>query len=270
MKTVCVQISLLILLFSLGCALHATAPTARQDNQTARDSAEMILIQGGKYLVGSSDGDYDEQPVHEVLIDPFYIDVHEVTNQQFQMFLEATGHPKPAFWHPEIDKPDDPVVGVSWYDAVAYAVWVGKRLPTEVEWELAARGGSAGTKYPWGDDPDCRYANFKSFGIAPVKSLKPNNYGLYDLIGNVWEWCSDWYDRTYYSSSKKRNPQGPVIGTHKVLRGGAWYCREDQVRVTNRFYAMPDVSSFNFGFRCAKSADKDTVLNLYGKNADPN
>jgi formylglycine-generating enzyme required for sulfatase activity len=108
-------------------------------------------------------------------------------------------------------------------------------------------------KYPWGDTPDTGYANFKSFGILPVKSLKPNGYGMYDMIGNVWEWCSDWYDKDYYYGGQKKNPRGPATGTHKVLRGGAWYCAEDEIRVSNRYFALPDAKSFNVGFRCAQS-----------------
>ena len=118
--------------------------------------------------------------------------------------MSETGHAKPDYWQPELDRSNDPVVGVSWEDARAYAAWAGKRLPTEAEWGYAARGGSMKGKYPWGDTPDINYANFKSFGILPVKSLKPNGYGIYDMIGNVWEWCTDWYDSEYYYASSKK------------------------------------------------------------------
>ena len=246
-----------ILLFSSGCTFNSRAPVfTESDTKGVSDSVEMVIIPGGTYKIGSKDGDPDEQPVHEVALDPFYIDVHEVTNRQFQEFFEATGRPKPDFWHPELDHPNEPVVGVSWYDAVAYAAWVGKRLPTETEWEVAARGGRIVGRYPWGDEPDVSYANFKSFGIAPVKSFKPNDLGIYDMIGNVWEWCSDWYDSEYYSISSNKNPKGSLTGANKVLRGGAWYCGEEQVRVTNRYYATPDTKSFNISFRCAMNAPK--------------
>jgi sulfatase modifying factor 1 len=217
------------------------------------DHSAMILVPGGKFSMGAEDGDPDEMPAHAVSIDSFYIDLHEVTIGQYKKFMDATGHQPPLYWQPELDRLDDPVGGVSWEDAAAYASWLGKRLPTEAEWEYAARGGSAREKYPWGAAPDTGYANFKSFGILPVKSLKPNGYGLYDMIGNVWEWCADWYDSAYYDASSGKSPRGPVTGTHKVLRGGAWYCDAKEVRVTNRFFALPDAKSYNVGFRCVKS-----------------
>jgi formylglycine-generating enzyme required for sulfatase activity len=213
----------------------------------------MVLVPGGKYIMGSTDGDPDEAPIHEVYVDSFYIDMQEVTIAQYKKFIEATGHKKPDYWQPELDRLNDPVAGVSWYDAKAYAEWAGKRLPTEAEWGYAARGGSMKGKYPWGDTPDISYANFKSFGILPVKSLKPNGYGIYDMIGNVWEWCSDWYDGEYYYVKTDKNPKGPMMGTYKVLRGGAWYCDEKEVRLSNRFFALPDNKSYNIGFRCVKS-----------------
>jgi formylglycine-generating enzyme required for sulfatase activity len=180
------------------------------------------------------------------------MDIHEVTVEQYVVFLRETGHEKPAFWQPELDRPDDPVVGVTWADASAYAAWKGKRLPTEAEWEYAARGGAIGQQYPWGDDPDTQKANFSSSGIAPVKRFQPNGYGLYDMIGNVWEWCSDWYSDSYYETSPRGNPKGPFTGTHKILRGGTWYSSEEQVRITNRHSALPDIRSFHIGFRCVK------------------
>lgn len=214
----------------------------------------MVYIPGGTFVMGSDHGDPDEQPLHKVEIKPFYIDVHEVTTNQFQKFLEQTGHPQPDFWHPTLDRPTDPVVGVSWSDAKAYATWIGKRLPTEAEWEFAARGGLDNTHPPGGEESLKEYANFSSFGIAPVKSFKSNTFGIYDMIGNVWEWCTDWYGRDYYSISPTKNPKGPVQGTYKVLRGGAWQSHKEQVRVTNRYYSLPDSKSFHVGFRCVKSA----------------
>ena len=238
----------------LLCFYEITILAADKKDSVTRDDVSMVLVPGGKYSMGTEDGDPDETPVHEVYVDSFYIDVQEVTIGQYKIFMEAKGHQKPAYWQPELDRPDDPVVGLSWQEAVAYASWAGKRLPTEAEWGYAARGGRMQGKYPWGDTPDMSYANFKSFGILPVKSLKPNGYGIYDMIGNVWEWCSDWYDSDYYRVSPGKNPQGPVRGTYKVLRGGAWYCDEKEARVTNRFFALPDNKSYNIGFRCVKSA----------------
>ncbi len=241
-----------LLILCAGCASN-TVSTHKLDISST-DHVDMVFVPGGTFVMGSTRGDPDERPAHEVNIKSFYIDVHEVTNRQYQKFLEETGHPKPDFWHPDLDRPEDPVVGVSWSDATAYVSWVKKRLPTEAEWEYAARGGAFNAKYSWGDEPNTQYANFSSFGIAPVKSFKPNGYGLYDMTGNVWEWCADWYGRNYYTESSTKNPKGPVTGTYKVLRGGAWYSNEAQVRVTNRYYSLPDARSFHIGFRCARSS----------------
>jgi iron(II)-dependent oxidoreductase len=236
----------------LGIAVCCSSLSYAQQSISGDQSA-MVLVPGGKFSMGAGDGDPDEAPNHQVSVDAFYIDAQEVTIGHYKKFMEATGHQPPLYWQPELDRPEDPVAGVSWEDAAAYASWAGKRLPTEAEWEYAARGGSMGGKYPWGDTPDTGYANFKSFGILPVKSLKPNGYGIYDMLGNVWEWCSDWYDSAYYDSSARENPRGPASGTHKVLRGGAWYCDAREVRVSNRFYSLPDAKSYNVGFRCVKS-----------------
>ena len=237
----------------LLCFYEITILAAEKKDSVTRDDVNMVLVPGGKYSMGTEDGDPDEAPIHEVYVDSFYIDIQEVTIAQYKKFIEATGHKKPDYWQPELDKSNDPVVGVSWEDARAYAAWAGKRLPTEAEWGYASRGGSMKGKYPWGDKPDISFANFKSFGILPVKSLNPNGYGIYDMIGNVWEWCSDWYDEEYYHVKTDKNPKGPMTGTYKVLRGGAWYCDEKEVRLSNRFFALPDNKSYNIGFRCVKS-----------------
>ena len=222
--------------------------------QGEKDTVPMVPIPAGTFLMGAEKGFPDEQPPHEIYVGAFFMDVHEVTNGQYQAFLSTTGRRPPDFWFPDIDKPDEPVVGVSWVDAAAYAAWAGKRLPTEAEWEYAARGGSVGTKFPWGNEPDSSFANTGSFGIAAVKSFKPNGYGLYDMIGNVWEWCSDWYDQAYYTVSPRDNPQGPPTGKNKVLRGWAWYCDDDQVKVTKRYSSNPTSTSYSYGFRCVRSA----------------
>lgn len=234
-----------------GCAFRA-APDLPAPNP-GNAGPDMIYLQGGTFLMGDDSGNPGERPVHEVTLRPFYIDSCEVTVAQYAVFLEQTGRVKPAFWQPEFDRPDDPVVGVTWYDAAAYAAWAGKRLPTEAEWEYAARGGRSGEPFPWGTDHDKRHANFSSAGIAPVKRFGPNGYGIYDMTGNVWEWCSDWYDETYYQVSPADNPQGPITGTFKVLRGGAWYSSAEQIRTANRYYALPDSRSFHNGFRCVQS-----------------
>ena len=186
----------------------------------------MVLIPAGEFQMGSDDedADDDEQPVHTVYVDAFYMDEYEVTNAQFKAFVDANPH-----WQKDqIDakfhdgtylkhwsgtdypsgKADHPVVYVSWYAAMAYAEWAGKRLPTEAEWEYAARGGLAGQKYPWGNT----LVNDRSWGgnTTPVGAYAANGYGLYDMAGNVWEWCLDAYDAEFYAESQ--NSRNPISG----------------------------------------------------------
>jgi formylglycine-generating enzyme required for sulfatase activity len=214
----------------------------------------MVLIPAGHFMMGSEEGEDDERPVHKVYLDSYYIDEAEVTCSRYGRFLTETGYPSHQLWNPEHDRPEDPVVGVSWHDASSFARWAGKRLPTEAEWEKAARGASDGMKYPWGDDIDKAKANYESFGIMPVKSFERSGYGLYDMAGNVGEWCEDWYSDMYYTMSPGKNPRGPQLGERKVVRGGAWYNNEDGLRIANRYKNAPDVGNFNTGFRCVKSA----------------
>ena len=238
--------------FFFGCVGLAPREEATPHADVSADA--MALIPAGSFIMGSTDSDFDEMPTHEVRVKSFYMDVHEVTNGQYKVFADATARPLPQFWQPELDKADEPVVGVNFRDAQAYATWAGKRLPTEAEWEYAARAGKSGVNYPWGNSPDAGMANFKSFGILPVMSFAANAFGLFDMVGNVWEWCSDWYGADFYAASPAANPTGPVDGVLKVLRGGAWYCGPSEVRVANRFYASQDARSFNVGFRCVRDA----------------
>jgi iron(II)-dependent oxidoreductase len=248
--------NLVLLMVSLlpffGCASQST--TGLRVNGYEKAPEGMVCLPGGTFAMGSKRGKTNETPVHEVEIEPLCIDIHEVTVQEYSTFLKETGYQLPAYWQPELDRPDDPVVGITWQDALAYASWADKRLPTEAEWEYAARGGTADTIYPWGNEPDRKRANFSSTGIAPVKRFEPNGYGIHDMIGNVWEWCSDWYSDDYYKVSPRKNPQGPFTGIHKVLRGGTWYSNEEQIRITNRYFSLPEIKSFHIGFRCVKEA----------------
>jgi sulfatase modifying factor 1 len=304
----------------------------------------MVWIPGGTYMMGADNkqASPDEYPKHEVEVDGFYMDITEVTNDQFAAFVKATkyvttaelkpdwnelkkqlppGTPKPhdsllvaaslifkpvqgkvdlrdyaqwwqwkngADWrHPHgpessiKGKGNYPVVHISWDDAMAYCRWAGKRLPTEAEWEWAARGGLVNQIYTWGNTPvdqgkpKCNYWQgvFPSknlvtdgyYDLAPVKSFAPNGYGLYDVAGNVWEWCSDWYDFNYYSKlkGKTKNPQGPSksydpdepYAPKHSLRGGSFLCNDGYCsgyRVARRMKSTPDSGMEHLGFRCVK------------------
>ena len=309
--------------------------------------AGMIFIKGGDFMMGGDNkqASADEYPKHEVKVDGFWMDATEVTNAEFEKFVNAThyittaekkpdwdemkqglppGTPKPpdslmvaaslvfhptsgpvdlndygqwwswvkgANWkHPEgpgssiKGKENYPVVQVSWYDAMAYCKWAGKRLPTEAEWEFAARGGLKDNIYPWGNEPvnvgtpkanswggNFPYYNDGKDGyvsLAPVKSFAPNGYHLYDMAGNVWEWCSDWYDANYYqsfSNSIAVNPKGPDKSydpmerytPKKSLRGGSFLCNDSYCsgyRVSRRMKSSPDTGLEHTGFRCVKDA----------------
>ena len=230
---------------------------------------EMVLIPTGEFEMGSN----DEKPVHTVHLDAFYIDIYEVTNAQYRKFIQFRGHAEPEYWNnSNYNQPNQPVVGVTWYDAMAYAQWAGKRLPTEAEWEYAARGGLKGKRYPWGDNISHDDANYLGTGgrdtwatTASVGSFPPNNYGLYDMAGNVWEWCLDEYDKDFYRNSPRRNPVGGgqtpagIIKSYKnnsgrrVLRGGSWFLLYIYVRVANRAGSLPDCRGYVIGFRCVSA-----------------
>ena len=227
-----------------------------------QDGVPMALIPAGEFQMGDSlDEMSDALPVHTVYLDAFYMDIYEVTNAQYQKFMNATGQAAPTYWNDSrFNAPEQPVVGVSWYGAVAYAEWAGKRLPTEAQWEKAAGGGLSGKRYPWGDEaPDAggvyraSYGNSTADGYnyaAPVGSFAPNGYGLYDMAGNVWEWCSDWYGRGYYANSPLNNPLGPDSGSYRVLRGGSWCDNPDSLLAAYRLSYNPTLSYDFVGFRC--------------------
>ena len=225
---------------------------------------EMALIPAGEFQMGSHEGLKSEQPVHTVRLSSFYMDVSPVTVGQFKAFIEATGHSE-KYWHRVgFDSPADdcPITGVSWYDAMAYAQWAGKRLPTEAEWEYAVRGGLEGATYPWGDDkPTSRHANYHTNvgGVTPKGKYPPNGYGLYDMVGNIWEWCLDVYDPNFYSKSPEVDPlaidEGDVVDGRftsvrrfRVIRGGWWWSVESHLHVSTRFHFRP--RKRDGGFRC--------------------
>jgi len=220
---------------------------------------DSVLIPGGAFIMGTETEEGDN-PAHEVTVDSFYLDRHEVTNAQYAVFCEDTDRGFPAFWSmdgfrsgPEF--PDHPVVGVSWSDAKAYAEWCGKRLPTEAEWERAARGGRPGLKYAHGDEPDTAQANFARSGLkgpVPVGSYSANGYDLFDMTGNVTEWVLDRYDPDYYQTGPPRNPQGPEKGRFRVIRGGGWHTGPGCCSVYFRNGLPSNWLDWNVGFRCAR------------------
>jgi formylglycine-generating enzyme required for sulfatase activity len=233
--------------------------------------ADMVLIPAGAFTMGKNDGEEDEQPAHKVELDAFWIDKREVTNEQYGKFLayvqrtkdhskchpnEPTGkNHTPKFWKDgKLNHPKQPIVGVDWFDAAAYAKWAGKRLPTEAEWEKAARG-TDGRDYPWGNEWDDELAN--AAGNAPMEvgsfADGASPFGVLDLAGNVSEWCADWYD--FYSRGAQRNPQGPAASPRgmRVARGGSWQDSPDECRTPYRLGGTPGLREAFIGFRCAKS-----------------
>lgn len=200
----------------------------------------------------------DDLPVRAIYIDPFYIDEHEVTIGEYAAFVKATRHRPPPVWAkgvPPAGKERFPVADVSWADAGAYCAWSGKRLPTEAEWERAARGLVEKEKYPWGNaapkKTDARFDGLE--GPAAVCSSPKSRQGLCDMAGNVWEWTADWYGKDYYKDAPERNPQGPASGIYRVLRGGSWFDKPDFMTCAHRSWARPAERSPNIGFRCVKS-----------------
>lgn len=287
----------------LACSGNPPDPNRTQAQSPSLQSNrtnDMVWIEGGSFQMGTTDGMPFEGPVHEVTVNSFWMDKYEVTVANFAKFIEATSYVTEAEqfgWsvvfteeHGAWQKveganwrqpdgpgsqaaPNEPVTQVSWNDADAYARFVGKRLPTEAEWEYAARGGLIGKTYAWGDElrpggkpvanwwqghfptRDTGEDGFR--GRAPVGSFAPNGYGLFDMAGNVWEWCSDWFAPDTYTIRKAvaENPAGPDGGKERVIRGGSWMCSENfcsNYRVAARSQATPDSGLNNLGFRCVR------------------
>jgi sulfatase modifying factor 1 len=210
----------------------------------------------------------DDRPVHRVHVSTFLIDTHEVTNADYAALVAGKGAEPPYHWGarvPPAGKERLPVYNVSWNDAVKYCQAQGKRLPTEAEWEKAARGGAEDMDYPWGNEyageatseggrPERRAHSGSATGPLPVGSFEPNAYGLFDVSGNVWEWVADWYDLYYYSVSPTEDPQGPPRALYKVIRGGGWADTESRYgTVYFRNFTLPESRQPTVGFRCARS-----------------
>lgn len=265
----------------------------------------MVLIPSGSFMMGCADGQEMEKPVHEVEVDAFYMDTHEVTIGEFRKFVGATKYVTDAekgkggyMWtgkdmaqvaginwrHDELGKEhprsedNHPVANLSWNDASAYAKWVGKRLPTEAEWEYAARGGAKGYKFAWGNEPlgekvvanvsDESHAKVREWPYtkgyddgytfaAPVGSFMPNSFGLYDMEGNSWEWCIDYFDATYYSRSPKKNPRNDDANADqkRVMRGNSFDARPGMMRLSRRTSDVQSNTYTETGLRCVKDVE---------------
>jgi formylglycine-generating enzyme required for sulfatase activity len=240
-----------------AAAAPEISPEAAAQAAAPADLAAMVKIPAGSFTMGCSPGDAEcfdaEQPPHRVTLDAFWLDATPVTNAQYRK-CAATGACKPSSCSqdPEWNGPNQPVVCVDWAAARDYCRWAGKRLPTEAEWEYAARAGSTGPRY--GKlDAIAWYARNAGGATHAVGARQPNSWGLYDMLGNVWQWCADWFDEGYYASSTANNPPGPFSGTTRALRGGCWYFEPRGLRVSNRFGYPPQYAFNNFGFRCAKN-----------------
>lgn len=220
---------------------------------------EFVFIPGGEYRMGLA-AEEDASPEHEVRVAAFWMARTEVTREQYARFMKATGRPEPGHWkHDLYAKPGSPVVGVTWEDAAAFAKWCGGRLPTEAEWELAARG-TDGRPFPWGAEPPDKtraifHRDIGFDGTAPAGGCPggASPYGLLDMAGNVFEWCADWYAADYYAKSPRENPTGPAEGRYRVIRGGAWVSLPDALRAGAREKYPPEKSSVLIGFRVARS-----------------
>jgi len=267
-------------------------PSVTEQNFNIQTPDGMVFIEQGEFQMGCDpnhnggfDCELDELPLHTVYLDDYFFDINEVTNDQMAAFLNSRGsNACTGYECVDLDDPDlrisytggqyvvdsgygnHPVVEVTWYGANAFCTENGKRLPSEAEWEKAARGTSM-RAYPWGDEaPTCSLANFYDyygtgdFCVGDTKSVGSyypsgaSPYGVLDMAGNVYEWVKDWYLDTYYSSSPTNNPTGPATGTYKVLRGASWYTYDRYLRAAYRNYSYPYLSYIDFGFRCASSS----------------
>ncbi len=221
----------------------------------------IVAIPAGAFLMGAEDGMDNEKPAHRVYVDAFAIGKFPVTNREYQNYLAATNATPPPFWSDSIfADPEKPVVGVSWHEAAVYCAWLAAesglafRLPTEAEWERAARGGLEGRKYPWGDKlpDDSAGVDTLKGGPPRVGIAKPNAFGLYDICASVHEWCSDFYAADYYRISPDSNPVGPPSGARKSSRGGSWRHHVKFSRCSARSSLNPLFQYADYGFRVAR------------------
>jgi len=254
------------------------APKPTQMMTSEKDSMFLLYVPAGEFTMGSDIGLNDEKPVHTVYLDAFWIDQTEVTNHMFADFLNQQGnqtesveewfdaeeggvriHLKENGWDVDSGYEDHPVIAVSWYGADSYCSWVDRRLPTEAEWEKAARGTDE-RNYPWGNDPpEGNLLNFKQQVGGPTEvgsyPIGVSPYGALDMAGNAVEWVNDWYEGAYYEDSPASNPLGPSDGRVRVLRGGSWAAPVYAARTTKRVGGDPRLTLNDFGFRCAVDAE---------------
>lgn len=233
---------------------------------------KLVSVPEGWFLMGSETGQDNERPVHRVWVNGFLLGETQVTNEDYAQFLRAAGTLPPPFWDDaNFSHPKQPVVGVSWFEAVAYCEWLARatserfRLPTEAEWERAARGGVEGQAYPWGDDhPETRpdYSQRWKQGPEPVALYAPNAFGLHNISENVHEWCQDWYQADYYSVSPERDPRGPESGARRASRGGSWRHHIKISRCAARSSIPPTFQYADYGFRVACDAAQTQLRSL--------
>lgn len=225
----------------------------------------LVRIPEGSFFMGSESGQECERPVHRVWVDSFFFAATQVTNAEYRLFLRARSATPPPFWSDaKFNHPEQPVAGVSWHEAARYCEWLGAqtgrhyRLPTEAEWERAARGGLEQKQFPWGDEPPQLlpdYAERWQTGPEPVGRYVPNGFGLYDICDNLHEWCSEWYDPNYYALSPECNPPGPeqspMKPPRKASRGGSWRHHIKVARCSARSSIPPEFQYADYGFRVA-------------------